>query len=98
MSFEGILLLWLGEGGEEIPLSDLMGGGKVRERHVVAPVLFCFVLFVCLFVCLFLNGALPFALEWKREGLEEHKVYLEFPPRHKEAGIGRWTLFLVLVG
>ena len=52
MSFEGILLLWLGEGGEEIPLSDLMGGGKVRERHVVAPVLFCFVLF-CLFVCLF---------------------------------------------
>ena len=34
MSFEGILFLWLGEGGGEIPLSGWMGGGEGGSSFV----------------------------------------------------------------
>ena len=76
MSFEGISLLRLGEGGGEIPLSVWMSAVKV-----VAPFFKC-----------------SLAFEWEGEGPEEQIDGLVFPLRHKEAGVGRWILFLLLIG
>jgi hypothetical protein len=50
MSFEGILLFWLGEGGGERPLSGCMWGGEDGSSFVLGVGLLGFDVFFQLFI------------------------------------------------